>query len=582
MKHFACIKNGTVFLDTGRTEESFGKSNLAVSLNRDAGIFVRFQTQYEGKIECFPWRFSQIQTDSDGKVVLAGKLNEIAGLEKDFVDAEILPVDCAFGDADGGKEAVLSVIKAAGELLKSDDGNDFAAVGAGGIFAGNDWVLFLPKGIFETCLNSLPLEQQAENNGCYLFMGLTGKNSLCFLRAVLAYRLLCGRLPFEQKNEEKRQNDVLDSLFLPVEFAVNGVDLTLAKAVDSALLPKVDSSDSLQSEFPFEILEKELECLKNAGKSSAESADSENSENSCKKPGLLSDEEFKAASEKFFRSYVRKVKTVRFVKRNKFSLIALAVCLLAASSFVGGTLKRLANLPSTEGLTAFETVQQFYSGVHNLDVELLMETGKGSDVKGIVNVVSAMFVTNRTREGYSANKTFSPERWLCVEPVLNPKKMPWIYGLSNVEAVENLDGAHVQDVDLHPRIFKRFEKKNALPEGEGILQNGDKTEFSVMYYRIFTQGDDSVVTVERVADSVETSFKKGRWVVVRIDSQVLETSEFALKDLTARYSEVFEKCSRNHAETARLMRTEFSWIPDVRQVEDERARLMQDIANFNF
>ena len=182
----------------------------------------------------------------------------------------------------------------------------------------------------------------------------------------------------------------------------------------------------------------------------------------------------------------------------------------------------------------------------------------------------------------AANKTFSPERWLCVEPVSNPGKMPWIYGLSNAEAMESLGGSSAKVVDLHPQVFKRFEKKNALPEGEGILQNGDKTEFSVRYYRIFTQGDDSVVTVEKVADSVETSFKKDRWVVERIDSQVLETSEFALKDLTLRYSELFEKCGRNHEETARLMRAEFSWLPDVLQVEEERARLMQDIANFNF
>lgn len=584
MKYFAYIKNGTVFLDTGRSEEAFGKSNLAVSLNRDAGFFVKFMAQDEAvsnqgsgeKIECFPWKFSQIQSDADGTVVLSGKLNESACLDNGFEEAELLPVDCAFGDAGTGRKAILSVIKAAGGLLKSDAGFDFAAVGAGGIFAGNGWVLFLPKGIFETCLNSLPLEQQAEKNGCYIFMGLTGKNSLCFLRSVLAYRLLCGRLPFEQKNEEKRQNDILDSLFLPVEFAVNGVDLTLAKAVDSALLPKVDSSDSLQSEFPLEILEKELDRLSNG------SRNSDASEVSCKKSGLLSDEEFKVASEKFFRSYVRKVKFIRFVKRNKFSLIALAVCLLVASSFVGTTLKRLANLPTTEGLTAFETVQQFYSGIHNLDAELLMETGKGSDVKGIINVVSAMFVTNKTREGYSANKTFSPERWLCVEPVSNPGKMPWIYGLSNAEAMESLGGSSAKVVDLHPQVFKRFEKKNALPEGEGLLQNGDKTEFSVRYYRIFTQGDDSVVTVEKVADSVETSFKKDRWVVERIDSQVLETSEFALKDLTLRYSELFEKCGRNHEETARLMRAEFSWLPDVLQVEEERARLMQDIANFNF
>ena len=143
MKHFAYIKNGTVFLDTGRSEEAFGKSNLAVSLNRDAGFFVKFMAQDEAvsnqgsgeKIECFPWKFSQIQSDADGTVVLSGKLNESACLDNGFEEAELLPVDCAFGDADTGRKAILSVIKAAGALLKSDAGFDFAAVGAGGIFA---------------------------------------------------------------------------------------------------------------------------------------------------------------------------------------------------------------------------------------------------------------------------------------------------------------------------------------------------------------------------------------------------------------------------------------------------------------
>ena len=108
MKHFAYIKNGTVFLDTGRSEEAFGKSNLAVSLNRDAGFFVKFMAQDEAvsnhgsgeKIECFPWKFSQIQSDADGTVVLSGKLNESACLDNGFEEAELsafIP-DCAPGE----------------------------------------------------------------------------------------------------------------------------------------------------------------------------------------------------------------------------------------------------------------------------------------------------------------------------------------------------------------------------------------------------------------------------------------------------------------------------------------------------
>lgn len=533
--------NKRITLSTGMDEAGFGKTRLAVTLPSEFGLMADFSADAE-KPDFIPFTFTGIYSDTNGYVNL---YSELAGKIPDSESLQPLSTLLGIPGGTAEKSAMLAVKAITCALSR---GQKLDPVGAGGILAGKNFVIFLPKNLFECCLNSREKKTQAELNGNYLFKGLSQENGLCFLRAVIAYKALARKFPFAEVNEEARQKDIIDSLFLPLEYAVNGIDENLALCVNDGLSPKVNFTDESQKNFPLQVLQNELGLCKDG------------TYTAIFRKNAVSEGQFKKLSESYFNKKNSKTMLARFVQKNKIALTVIGSVFFILILSVNSFLNRLENLPTTRGLNSVETIGQFYKAIHTLDVELLQETGKGGDLKGVENVVSAMYVTNKTREGYSNERTVTPEKWFSIAPKESYRQMPLMYGLTDVLITD--PGKRQLSADLVKNAYARKDKPAVAAEDDGLLpEEGDIKKYTVAYYRVFTYGEDAVVNIEKTEDYIMETFAKKRWLVTSVSSKVISAKEIPMQKIYNAYEKAFEENKGNFEKTRESLRTVYEWIP---------------------
>ncbi|QTQ12271.1 hypothetical protein HRI96_08715 [Treponema parvum] len=611
MSTFISISSSELRMDSGLTESAFGKTNLAQFLTTDKGLLVKFRPKalknggkcgdadkYGGKhsggecgdfyrtnkalsassaepaaasglfqespefVEFSPWTFSHIEADKDsGHAIFCGQIpssNENP-LRKNH--------------------NIFLIVAAMTEALKRSI--DVPAVGLGGILAGDDYVLFLPEITFENCTNALSKEEKALTDGVYKFKGLSGAKAVHFTRAVIVYEALAKKLPFARTEEEKRQKDIIDGLFLPLEYAVFNIDKTLAAAVDEALSPDKVKSAEFQENFPIEILKKELETNGGHGKPDGKITESANgnrkqetgssvfSRDDAGNAESMEREKFERDGKLFFEKLNKKIKFKRAVHKNKGLIAATAIALIVTVFASADYAKRLSGLPTTKGLTAAETVNQFYAGIHSLDSELIKQSCRGAEPAAVLNSVSTIYVTVKARTAYDGGDTYTPERWVNV--VLNPKYKghDWMYGLSHL-AMHNSNGDTLP-TDIYPKIIKRNEKPGPVKEDSAIPQEGDQKNFIVSYYKIITSGENPVINVDKTEDLVQCSFIKDRWLVTGIKTEILESSKFEMAPVVEDLKYSLSKTDGGGVIAGGQKK--YPWLPDEKIVNAEKERM---------
>lgn len=556
MSAILSVSPDEICLDSGMNESAFGKTNMSLQLSEDSGTLVEFD-EAGSPVHYKPWHFSKIKTDREN--------GQVAFYGEGFTG---IPLKTLF---ENGSEKDISpaVILISRAISKAVSGNHFIpAVGAGGIIAGKNSILFLPKLIFESSCASLSDKEKSEENGFYLFKGAEKKAALYFLQSVILYRTLCKNFPFTETDESTRQNDIIDAHFLPLEYAVNGIDKTLAKAVDEALAPSKKTETDLQTRVPLGTLQKELG-IKTDGSYEVYS-----------RIPSIPQEDFEKSSKSFFEKQQNTVSAKRFIYRNKISLICIFVAVIFIIYGISSYTKRLGRLPTTKGFTAEQTVQQFYAGIHTLDTEKMSESSKGSSAKQAVNGIGAMYVTVKARSGYEQNaQTYTPERWFNIIENADTKHIPWIAGLSQV-VIQS--GAHEMQADLHAKIVQRNENPAAVQENGSIPEDGSKKTFNVSYFRLFTHGEIASITVETDSDSVVCTFIKDRWLVTGIQPLSSQTEEIELSKLQEKFADALKKSGNDCIQAADLLRSEYPWIPSEAVLSDEKIRLREDLKNFSF
>jgi len=544
------IEGESLILETGMDEASFGKTRLATTLSSNPILLVDF-FKIEEKPVFTEFYFTEINSNKDGLVFLSARLPQAFKREEKSICSVKFDTLCDCFKSrpiDIRNKSAFFAVNAITAALKNHQ--KFEASGAGGIFVCNESVVFLPKNIFEFCLNSCSKEIQAEFNGKYIFKGLQNENALCFLRSVITYQALAEKLPFNQTSEEKRQKDVIDSYFLPLEYAVNGIDKSLALAVNEGLSSKVDFKSETQQKFPIEIFQAELGLDEKLNFSEISRIE---------RPNFLLEDEFKKLSENYFSKKSKITSRERFVQKNKFALAACFASIVLLVCAIVGTLNRISNLPTTKGLNSIETLEQFYTAVNNLDIELLQEVGKGDDVNGVKNVVSAMYVTSKAREGYSNEVTVSPEKWFYLVASDNYRNQPWIYGLSNVEI--SVPGKSTVKADLSKSAPIRKEKREIIMEENGELpKNGDYKKYTVKYFRIFTHGEEAFLTIENNEDYIFETFERNRWIVSSVSSNLISSSEIKMQDLRDEFEKALSASGGNVKAAISILADKFEWI----------------------
>ena len=416
-------------------------------------------------------------------------------------------------------------------------------------------VLSLPANLFDRSANNTH-GQYADFQGYFIRKGLSGRESLLFTRAVIAYRALCGALPYGEPDLSRRQADIFDARFVPCYMQVNGLDASLASAIDCGLQVSAEEKP-LPGERRFvneKNAGKRKKILAVAEKFSLAAFANElrwkNGETTDSRAPELPEAEFTARREAFLKKQQALVKRRRFTRRNHSRLlvagIAIALAVWAGVSFHQENKK----LATSKGLTSWETTQELYATIHKSSVPHLQEIAKGKNLKNLKQIVSGFYVTNRSRFAMNQNEdTVSTAEWLF----LRNKTRYWQYGLTQLQ----IDGRPANVFYIYPT---RADNPPQLAAEEGIqLKRGATVQHKAEYYLVNSDGD-ARLSVNRVRDTVTLTWKGGRWIVTDVQSRNKQLFVFT-KDFSADYQAALDATGGDVIKSVAIMREKYEWLP---------------------
>ena len=232
-----------IIFDTGLSESAFAKTRLS-NLLSESGIAAAADSPFgpDMSFSFSEWKFDGVKTIGNGdgaRVHVCGRYGgdgEMLSLAEIFLraerggDAERYEAACA------AYAAVSAIEEAKKENVKIEN------IGAGGIyvktapgFAEKPTLLFLPQALFDKAC-ATGGESYAKLQGYWISKALSERRSaLSFTQAVIAYRALAKRMPYDKSDESARNTDEYDKNYMRLEHVINGVDKSLAESVDAAL-----------------------------------------------------------------------------------------------------------------------------------------------------------------------------------------------------------------------------------------------------------------------------------------------------------------------------------------------------------
>ena len=536
-------------LNSFLSEFNFGKIQYTLNLN-DAGILAESEKKefsQELNFKFFEWRFSGTEVEpKSGNVLFTGG---------GFNGRTFLAILRSNSKSEKAR-AVFSYSVCVAQAVKQ--GAELPANGAGGVLyeetKNKIRMLFLPPNIFEFSARNAGDSEYQKLQGVWQDQNFLSKNkndannarALFFTRAVFIYDALSGELPFPKENLEERQADILDANYLPLENKINGVSEILSNALSFDLERASAKADSLQIKnqvsddernFCFEELRRELALEKNGEVTDAQ-----------RKP-KLSDDEFKAQAKKILSMKKTRADASRAFRRNATQFTVGVVLLIAL--LITGHYIRKDNLtkPTTVSLSARETVEVFFTGMHTIDTNFMQYSSRGKSTQRLIDSVGNIHVAGKMRSAYSQeSEILSPEMWLY-KPEFQDS---WQFGLTNFLIGEDEDSLEAADNrKIAPR---RIEKPRPLAE-----KNGAKKTFAVSFFRVHSEGPTSDISVEKFWGTAETTFVKDRWLLSDVNLKMNE-DKIPIQEFEAAQNHAFE-IGGNPIAAAEILRKKYEWIP---------------------
>ena len=574
-----------IIFDTGLSESAFAKTRLS-NLLSESGI-AAFADKKFGSDMTFSfseWKFDGVKTIGDGDdahVHLFGRFGEeeeMLSLAEIFLMAESGGEAERYAAAAASYAAVCAIEEAKKENVKIEN------IGAGGIyvknaagFAKKPALLFLPRALFDKACASGG-ESYAKLQGYWISKALSERRSaLSFTQAVIAYRALAKRMPYDKSDESERSTDEYDKNYMKLEHVINGVDRSLAESVDAALeLPartveaerknargshgvhgaaEIKASDETKKKsygaadrqkektFPLQAFYAELGIEGGALKEVPH-------------PAALPQSEFDAKVAAYYKSKKRSLRARRTFRRNAG---AIAVCFASAALiafFAFGAVRDARRRPSAIGLTSFEVVEAFYEAIHTQNVELVGAMSSGKVSKRYGDIVGSIYVVNKTRSAYDPkNGIIAPETWFAFLSEENAEARRDVYGITSF----TLDG---RESSLEVRVPERSEKRTPVrSEGGAPLDDGAQAAHMAEYYTVRTDGETGEFIIERNCDTVRLTYKKNRWAVTGIE----EKEENVSVDTAAFKSDAIcalQKYGGDAVLASGALKEKSPWVPD--------------------
>jgi hypothetical protein len=248
-------------------------------------------------------------------------------------------------------------------------------------------VFFAPPG-----LARLSLTAAAER---YVHPDLDGMNGpasgAAFTAAAMLYRIFAGTPPFAAADKSLLHQDMREGNFLPVRFAVPGLDTRLAALIQNALEPPHGSGTRPLNEI-LAVVQPDGQTV------SANSLIHPLSETDLL---LLEKEKIR-----FQRKRTASVKIRRFVTRNSAILLGCCAALVAAILITVSIAQSRSRLPSTAGMEPVQVIESYYNAFGELDHQTMEACVFGGAGKNDINTVIDLFVINKTRQAYDMNNPF--------------------------------------------------------------------------------------------------------------------------------------------------------------------------------
>lgn len=550
MKELITISDGEIRLTSNLDEYSFGKTNYDSIVTQEGLLF-------DGK-NFTSWTFSDVKSFEDpdrkerivfycGKNPLSSQAKTLAAFYKQ--------------DDEESLQAVKAVCQAYQIAAKSK--LEFPIMGAGGILVdlskNETKILFLPQGLYKNTVSGLSASDYYEEEGAWINQTIYNLPAICFERAVFVYKLLTGSFPYANIDQIERNADILDQNFLPLEMAINGIDLQLAKEVNKALklnsnvvnIPgkkkKGKNSEDLKPnpDFPMELLDQAWKLSK-------------------EQKAKIKNTDFEEKAQAYMKRKKSQITTKRRIRRNTAKIgvgIALAIVL---ATLISNTIKTNQGQYYTKGLTLTQTIQAFFMGINAKDVTMISNFVKGKKPQNYVDMVSQIYVLSKQRKIYDKDNGFaSPENWLLFSTNAEKYDMSGLYGVTQLK----IDG---KAYPINVKVYKKNQKPEAVTqEGDIQLKDKDQSVRKVEYYLLHSEGENFNIVVEKITDIFTLTYKKDRWIITDISSS---SESVKVKPLVFKNDYLNQLILTNGdvIKAVEQLRLSYDWLPGKTELEMEK------------
>ena len=550
MKELITISDGELRLTSNLDEYSFGKTNYDSIVTQEGLLF-------DGK-NFTSWTFSDVKSFEDpnrkerivfycGKNPLSSQAKTLAAFYKQ--------------DDEESLQAVKAVCQAYQIAAKSK--LEFPIMGAGGILVdlskNETKILFLPQGLYKNTVSGLSASDYYEEEGAWVNQTIYNLPAICFERAVFVYKLLTGSFPYANIDQIERNADILDQNFLPLEMAIDGIDLQLAKEVNKALklnsnvvnIPgkkkKGKNSEDLKPnpDFPMELLDQAWKLSK-------------------EQKTKIKNTDFEEKAQTYMKRKKSQIRTKRRIRRNTAKIgvgIALAIVL---ATLISNTIKTNQGQYYTKGLTSTQTIQAFFMGINAKDVTMISNFVKGKTPQNYVDMVSQIYVLGKQRKIYDKDNGFaSPENWLLFSTNAEKYDMSGLYGVTQLK----IDGTAYP---INVKVYKKNQKPEAVTqEGDILLKDKDQSVRKVEYYLLHSEGENFNIVVEKITDIFTLTYKKDRWIITDISSS---SESVKVKPLVFKNDYLNQLILTNGdvIKAVDQLRLSYDWLPGKTELEMEK------------
>lgn len=592
-------KDGYVYLNTGLSPDEFSKARGGTRIAENGSLAIQTSAGWVFSA----WRFEETEEDG-GLIFVKGRAFSGQTLKDYFCNDSSNSFSAVFPSVEFAKAKSARAAALVCSVMEASVNQNVSLPnsGAGGIFISDDFtkVVFFPEQIFiQAALRFESSGKEAnfgQNRAFYVHPTLAGTNATRFTQSVIAYRALTGEFPFSAKTQDELSLDMADKNFVPLRNKIWAVDEQLASFVDNSLSrspsiksrSKVEKLASLRQTalsdltsgrtsspleltplFPVASLYREL------GLSKDGSIPQDGRLLSVIRKSSLSPEDFELAVKKDTEKNAREVKRKRFLRKYKKLLVSLAVAFVFALAAAFSVRKSYMSRPTTKGLSAFQTVEIFYSAYNMLDLNQARCTVLGKQPDYLVDVISQVYVTNQTRSAYSpAKKVVSPAEWMNY----NNNGNYYMFGLTGFAVNE-------QKMELFAKPPLRKENPTPISEDLGKrIKEGNFTECYATYFLVYPESDmgelgESVnerLHIEEYCDKVRLVFRDECWRIVEIsqnkESEFFQDSKAFYDD----YKNLFDANSKDILLTANELRTKYGWIPDNSEILSASQKLREE------